>query len=314
MKLKYILLSVLAFVVMPLHGVEPADSLPQSRIPLKNVVQAGTAFAVNVGITEVLKHVVTERRPDKSGDDSFPSRHTSWAYNLGFIGGRELYRFSPWSVPAFHAVASAVGMQRVMARRHHPHDVLAGAAIGVATAELGYWLGGLFFPDTRICLPKVDYERIASFDYATVALFPLSDIGEGLSLRTGFSAKARVVCPLNDRIGLLGALKMQSLPVYRSDEFFGLLDAAGLSVGTSYGMPVCGRWGAEGDVSIGVSRVWGQGEYTCGRWAFDCDATIAFPCRIDNRLILGPRAGYSVMVMSKAVSMLTLSFFTQIAF
>ena len=57
MKLKYILLSVLAFVVMPLHGVEPVDSLPQNRMSLKNVVQAGTAFAVNVGITEVLKHV-----------------------------------------------------------------------------------------------------------------------------------------------------------------------------------------------------------------------------------------------------------------
>jgi len=314
--MRYILLYVFAFAVLSLCAAEPADtlSLRQRPRPLQSVVRAGSAFAVNVGITEVLKHTVTELRPDGSGDDSFPSRHTSWAYNLGTIGAHELYRFSPWSVPGFHAIASAVGMQRVMARRHHPRDVLAGAANGVVSAELGYWLGGVFFRDARLKLPDVDYERLAAFDYETVAAFPLSAIGDGLSLRTGFSAKARIVCPLNDHVGLLAALKLQSLPVYRSGKFFGLLDAAGLSVGTSYGVALCGRWGVEGDVSVGVSRAWGQGEYKCTRWAFDCDAELAFPCRIEGRLMLGPRAGYSVMVMSKAVSMLTLSFFTRITF
>ena len=303
-----------ALAAVSLHAAEKPDSLSHSRSPLKSVVQAGTAFAVNVGITEVLKHTVTERRPDGSGDDSFPSRHTSWAYNLGSIGARELYRFSPWSVTGFHAMASAVGMQRIMARRHLPRDVLAGAAIGVASAELGYWLGGLFFHDAPLKLPHMSYERLAAFDYATVAVFPLSDIGEGLSLRTGFSAKAHVIYPLNEHLGLLAALKVQSLPVYRSGQFFGLLDSAGLSAGASYGMSLGGRWGIESGIVSGVSRVWGQGGYNCGRWAFDCDATLGFPCRIADMLMLGPRAGYNVMVMSDAISMLTLSFFTQITF
>jgi membrane-associated phospholipid phosphatase len=89
------------------------------------------AFATSVSTTWVLKETVQKERPDGSGDDAFPSGHTSAAFQgAAFIHRRYGIR-SAW--PAY-ALATYTGWTRVDAEKHDTADVLAGAAIGVASS------------------------------------------------------------------------------------------------------------------------------------------------------------------------------------
>jgi membrane-associated phospholipid phosphatase len=84
-------------------------------------------------VTDGLKDVVGEKRPDGSDNRSFPSGHTS----MSFAAAGTLHKRYGWEIgiPA-HAVAAFVGTARVKANKHYVHDVLAGAAIGEAAAWL----------------------------------------------------------------------------------------------------------------------------------------------------------------------------------
>ncbi len=88
------------------------------------------AFLVTMGATYGLKAVVHERRPTGTGDDSFPSGHTSSAFGgAGFLQMR--YGWTA-GIPAYLA-AGFVGYSRVEVKAHHVQDVLASAAIGIGS-------------------------------------------------------------------------------------------------------------------------------------------------------------------------------------
>lgn len=93
------------------------------------VFSIGGAFVVTQG----LKLVIDEERPDKSGNDSFPSGHAS----SSFAAAATLHRRYGWKVglPA-HAVATFVAVARVKADKHFVKDVIVGAAIGEASGWL----------------------------------------------------------------------------------------------------------------------------------------------------------------------------------
>ncbi len=91
------------------------------------------SFATNTAATYGLKALIKEDRPDGSGNDSFPSGHTSVAFqSAAFIQKR--YGFE-YSVPAYIG-ATFVGYSRVKSHKHRTSDVLAGAALGVASSLL----------------------------------------------------------------------------------------------------------------------------------------------------------------------------------
>jgi len=89
--------------------------------------QAGYSIGSAVGVGYIGKSVITEERPDKSGDDSFPSNHTAGA----FAAATTLNLRYGWQVglPAY-GLAALVGVGRVEADKHYWKDVLAGAALG----------------------------------------------------------------------------------------------------------------------------------------------------------------------------------------
>jgi membrane-associated phospholipid phosphatase len=95
--------------------------------------QAGGSILLGEGIAQGLKQVVHERRPDGSGNDSFPSAHTA----ASFAAAATMHRRYGWEVglPAT-LVATFVGVARVQADKHHWYDVVAGAAIGEASGLL----------------------------------------------------------------------------------------------------------------------------------------------------------------------------------
>lgn len=86
------------------------------------------SFLLNLTTTEILKYTIPKHRPDHKGNHSFPSGHTSSAFQgAGFIQMRYGWK---WGVPAY-LLASYVGFSRVNNEKHYVEDVAAGAAIGV---------------------------------------------------------------------------------------------------------------------------------------------------------------------------------------
>lgn len=116
-------------------GVE-AESSWKRRLTVSVV-----SFAINGGLTYTLKHTIHEMRPDRTDNRSFPSGHTSVAFCGATTLMHEYRKVSPWIGVAGYAVATGVAVDRVRRNRHHWGDVVAGAAIGVASAEAGYLIG-----------------------------------------------------------------------------------------------------------------------------------------------------------------------------
>lgn len=110
--------------------------LPSVRDDWEGLRQAAYSIGAGAAIALVGKTLIDSERPDESGDDSFPSGHTTNA----FSSATTLHRRYGWQigVPAY-AVATLTGIARERAREHHWYDVVAGAVIGTAT--------GWFFTD-----------------------------------------------------------------------------------------------------------------------------------------------------------------------
>lgn len=90
------------------------------------------AFGANVASTYALKTIIDKQRPDGSDANSFPSGHTSIAFQgASFIHKRYGLEYS---IPAYIG-AGFVGYSRVQADKHDVVDVLAGAALGIASSH-----------------------------------------------------------------------------------------------------------------------------------------------------------------------------------
>lgn len=119
---------------------------------LVNTLLLIASTAVNLGTTDIIKHQVNRMRPfdrysdilDKSRmnpvfyDPSFPSGHTSSAFNMAtFLS----LAYPKWYVIAPAALwATSVAYSRMYLGVHYPSDVLAGAVLGAGTAYLTYYL------------------------------------------------------------------------------------------------------------------------------------------------------------------------------
>ena len=84
-------------------------------------------------IVQPVKRLVHSERPDGSDCRSFPSGHTARAFM-----GAELLRiaYGGWVPYAGYAVAAATGVMRMAAGRHWFTDVVAGAGIGIFSAQM----------------------------------------------------------------------------------------------------------------------------------------------------------------------------------
>jgi len=96
-------------------------------------IQLAESAALDLAVTYGLKYAVKERRPNDEDNQSFPSAHAS----ISFASAEYLRKRYGWEygLPAY-GVASFVAYSRVESKAHFVHDVLAGAAIGVASSYL----------------------------------------------------------------------------------------------------------------------------------------------------------------------------------
>lgn len=104
--------------------------------------------AIMAGLVNGVKYTAKEMRPDGSKSNSFPSGHTATAFMAATILHKEygLTR-SLWFSVGGYAIATGIGAFRIMNNRHWVSDVMAGAGIGILSAELGYAISDLIFKD-----------------------------------------------------------------------------------------------------------------------------------------------------------------------
>ena len=113
------------------------------------IFNTSTSVVVAFGAKTVLKAVVKEERPDHSDNKSFPSGHASMAFAAARSIDKEFRKDCIWIPIAGYAAATAIGVERVVNKHHHWYDVLAGAGIGIGSAELTWWLSDLMFGKGR---------------------------------------------------------------------------------------------------------------------------------------------------------------------
>lgn len=87
-----------------------------------------------------MKRIVGRPRPNGSDSRSFPSGHTSIAFVAAEFLHQEFGHHSAWISIAGYATAATTGYLRMYNNEHRLGDVLAGAAIGIASSKLIYWM------------------------------------------------------------------------------------------------------------------------------------------------------------------------------
>ena len=98
----------------------------------QHTLRAADSLLTATLITEGLKRIVRERRPDSDERTSFPSGHATAAFAIATMQAG----FHPNQAIFWGAGATAIAASRVKLRRHYTRDVVAGAAVGFLTARV----------------------------------------------------------------------------------------------------------------------------------------------------------------------------------
>ena len=119
------------YLTLDFMGLEAKHSFGE------RVAVAAVTYISVTALSQGVKHIVREPRPDTGSRNSFPSGHTMTAF-----AGAELVRSEyGWGVGmGAYALAATVGFMRMYNGRHWFNDVLAGAGFGILSARIGYWM------------------------------------------------------------------------------------------------------------------------------------------------------------------------------
>lgn len=131
--LRPIIISILLLGLFPGLVQGAVDAPPSfTTVSRKQELVQGTKALVATGLaTELLKHIVQEKRPFSDDHDSFPSGHTS----LAFAAATVVSDYHPKYEVLAYSAASVVGWSRVEDGKHRWREVIAGALLGHFVAK-----------------------------------------------------------------------------------------------------------------------------------------------------------------------------------
>lgn len=124
----------------PLAAVATLDAcgVPAAHRPAGQLMRLATSMGLMAGVVTALKYTVHEERPDHSDDNSFPSGHTATSFAAAELLHQE-FRGQVAVVVGGYAVATSVGVLRMLNDKHWLGDVVTGAGIGMLSTKLVYW-------------------------------------------------------------------------------------------------------------------------------------------------------------------------------
>lgn len=285
---------------------QSADSIisPKHQIA-EHITAASGALVINAGVTEILKHSIHRRRPNGEDNNSFPSRHTSWAFTASSIIANELYAKSPWYALGAHTAASGIAFQRVASRHHYAYDVAAGAAIGIASTQLSYWLASRIFhtdyPSARQTPADNDFRPTLAV--VSEAVWNLhSDVCMGMAVGL------RGQLPLGDIWGLAATVSGGTTPVNNGDTSLSVLNTLGATVGGvgHFRLPVKSL-AIESSVQAGAVRRFNSAHSAHTRYGFEGDCDVALSWRVTPKFAFNTTVGYRMTTGSNFTSALTLA-------
>ncbi|MDR2953826.1 MAG: phosphatase PAP2 family protein [Prevotella sp.] len=125
------------------YGLDFAGIKAKHNFRDRTIVMA-TSYLIMGATVQTMKSSINVWRPDGSDDKSFPSGHTATAFVGAHILFKEYKDTSPWIGIAGYTVAAGTGTLRVLNKKHWVSDVVAGAGIGILSAEAGYMLLPVF--------------------------------------------------------------------------------------------------------------------------------------------------------------------------
>jgi hypothetical protein len=97
----------------------------------RRVFRTLEASGISFLLTEGLKSLTREERPDHTGHDSFPSSHASLSFAIATMESA----YHPKSAPYWYAGATLISLARVDEGKHFGQDALVGAALGYGVAR-----------------------------------------------------------------------------------------------------------------------------------------------------------------------------------
>ncbi len=122
-----------------IYGLDWAGIKARHNFRDRTLVMA-TSYLIMSAAVQTMKTSFGVERPDGSNYHSFPSGHTATAFVGAHILFKEYKDVSPWIGIGGYTVATATGAMRVFNKKHWVSDVVAGAGIGILSAEVGYML------------------------------------------------------------------------------------------------------------------------------------------------------------------------------
>lgn len=214
MRLTLVILSLLATATLfgqPSDSVAFATKIPP-KTPQERITTLGGSIVITAGLTELLKNSVHELRPDRSENNSFPSRHTSWAFGFSTALSNQLYQTSPWWAVGAHGAASAIALQRVASGRHWGSDVAAGAAIGIASAEISQCLSRLIFHGKSPWHNSPEYAFTQAISLSSEVIYWINGSNTD-DWRTAYATAIRYRKPFDESWAISVAVEAMSMPV-----------------------------------------------------------------------------------------------------
>lgn len=283
------------------------------RLP-HTVVAAGGAVVINAAVTEGFKHGVHELRPDRTENNSFPSRHTSWAFTASTVLSNELYRYSPWWSLGAQALSSAVGIQRVASRRHWGSDVVAGAVTGILSTELAYFVSRKIFGMPSPWQSSVDCDFRPSLAMSSEALFILNNPA-GRQYCTGFGMSARFRYPMSEHWGLSATLHGFSMPVKAEGRYYAPLSSVSLSVGAAahFRLP-CPKLAVVCNSEIGPVRWVDKYNVNSAAFGFAAEAGAGIEWHLTSNYGFRGQVDYRLMTVSHAIHAISFSLSSLVLF
>lgn len=262
-------------------------------------VSLAASSLMRLGIVNVMKHNITAWRPDGSAPNSMPSRHAVWAYGVATTATNFLVPISPWWGLGAHAVAAAVGFERVLDHKHYPGDVLAGAGIGVGTSLLSDQVSRLVFSrHSRYSFPT-EVSAMSALSLSTGASFPLAKRFGAVSLGSALESQVQYTAATGDALNIAAVAALQTAPLKRDRMYIGNLSRLKIAAGVLFKCPV-GSTPLEFSASARAGAFF---SFTCKNVhsklvAPMAEADCGLSLHLTDHFTIGATAGYGISSLS----------------